>query len=88
MTTGVVKFFNVTKRFGFIHPDDESKDVFVHETGLIPWTRINEGDKVEYELGTSDKGPIAVNVKLAGEATGGKKWKAPKHVEEEVEMDA
>lgn len=62
MSNGVVKFFNNTKGFGFITPDDGSKDVFVHKTGLID--NINEGDKVSYELEESPKGLNAINVKV------------------------
>lgn len=51
MTNGTVKFFNSTKGFGFIQPEDGSTDVFVHVTaleraGLGP---LNEGDKVSFE---------------------------------------
>jgi len=49
MVTGTVKFFNRTKRFGFIAGDDE-KDYFVHATGLMPDVTIDEGDKVNFEL--------------------------------------
>lgn len=52
MTTGTVKFFNAAKGFGFIEPEDGSKDAFVHisaveQAGL---STLNEGQKVSYEL--------------------------------------
>ena len=62
MSTGVVKFFNDAKGFGFITPDDGGKDVFVHTSGVEGGT-LNENDKVEYEMGEGQKGPCAVNVK-------------------------
>ena len=61
MSNGTVKFFNNAKGFGFITPDDGSKDVFVHQNGLDD--DINEGDKVSYEVEESPKGLNAVNVK-------------------------
>jgi CspA family cold shock protein len=63
MSIGTVKFFNNVKGFGFILPDDGSKDVFVHQSGLID--EINEGDKVSYEVEDGPKGLNAKNVKLA-----------------------
>ena len=59
---GTVKFFNVTKGFGFITPSNGGQDVFVHSTGLID--EIRENDKVEYEVEDGRKGPNAVRVKV------------------------
>ena len=62
MSNGTVKFFNNSKGFGFITPDDGAKDVFVHKNDLID--EINEGDKVNYDVEESPKGMNAVNVKV------------------------
>jgi len=59
---GTVKWFNRLKRFGFIEPE-EGKDVFVHETALTPGTILNEGDRVEFDVVKSEKGPQARNVR-------------------------
>jgi CspA family cold shock protein len=52
MATGTVKWFNTTKGFGFIQPDDGGKDVFVHISAVqaAGWKTLNEGQKVRYEL--------------------------------------
>ena len=63
MKKGTVKFFNDEKGFGFIQDEESNKDVFVHKTGLID--RIRDNDKVEFEVEQGQKGPAAVNVKLA-----------------------
>jgi CspA family cold shock protein len=62
MKQGTVKFFNNTKGFGFIKPDDSNEDVFVHQSGLLD--NIQEDDKVEFEVERGQKGLNAVNVKL------------------------
>ena len=62
MSEGTVKFFNNAKGFGFIAPDDGSKDVFVHKNDLD--VEITEGDKVSYDVTEGQKGLNAVNVKL------------------------
>jgi len=62
MSTGVVKFFNDEKGFGFITPDDGGDDLFVHTTGVENGP-IYENDKVEFEIGEGRKGPCAVQVK-------------------------
>jgi CspA family cold shock protein len=63
MSNGIVKFFNNTKGFGFITPDEGGKDVFVHQTGLTE--EIREGDKVSYDVQDGQKGLNAVNVKVS-----------------------
>jgi CspA family cold shock protein len=62
MATGIVKFFNTTKGFGFITPADGSKDVFVHISGLVDGTTIAENDTVQYETEEGQKGINAINV--------------------------
>ncbi len=63
MNNGIVKFFNNSKGFGFIVPEDGGKDVFVHVNGLTD--DIKEGDKVTYDVEEGRKGLNAVNVKIA-----------------------
>ena len=63
MSNGTVKFFNNSKGFGFITPEEDGKDVFVHANGLVD--EIKEGDKVSYDVEESPKGLNAVNVKVS-----------------------
>ncbi len=60
MSNGTVKFFNNSKGFGFITPDEGGKDVFVHQSALT--TEIRENDKVSYDVEEGQKGLNAVNV--------------------------
>jgi CspA family cold shock protein len=60
---GTVKFFNQDKGFGFITPEDGSKDLFVHISGIVNGP-IQEGDTVEFEEGQGRKGPCAENVSV------------------------
>ena len=64
---GTVKFFNGTKGFGFIAGED-SKEYFVHKTGLAEGTSLNENDAVTFDVEEGEKGPKAVNVQKAGSA--------------------
>lgn len=61
MKTGKVKFFNVTKGFGFIKIDDTGEEVFVHASGIID--QIKEEDAVTFDVTEGKKGLNAVNVK-------------------------
>jgi CspA family cold shock protein len=64
MATGVVKWFNRSKGYGFIKPDDGSKDVFVHFSAIQAdgVKDLKEGEMVEFEIVDGPKGPNAKNV--------------------------
>jgi len=64
MATGTVKWFNATKGYGFITPDEGGKDAFVHITEVerSSMGRLNEGQRVSFELSSEPKGLKAVNL--------------------------
>jgi len=66
---GTVKFFNSEKGYGFIKPDDGSRDIFVHITAVeqAGLTTLNDGQRVAYDIEPDQKGkgPKAVNLQLA-----------------------
>ena len=64
MATGKVKWFNESKGFGFITPDDNSKDVFVHFSAIQAdgFRTLSEGQSVRYEVEQGPKGPQATQV--------------------------
>ena len=59
---GTVKWYNSRKGYGFISSDD-GKDIFLHRTSVAEGTFLKEGDKVEFEVETTDRGPKAIDVK-------------------------
>ncbi len=61
MVQGTVKFYNASKRFGFISPDD-GEDVFVHESDIVEGP-IHDEDRVEFDTEEGEKGQKAKNVK-------------------------
>lgn len=66
MATGIVKWFNPNKGFGFIQPDQGGSDVFVHISALerAGLSTLNEGQKLSYELATNKGKTSAANLKL------------------------
>ncbi len=61
---GIIKTVIAEKHFGFITPEDGSKDVFFHETGLqgIQFSELKAGDAVTFDVEQSEKGPRATNI--------------------------
>ncbi len=68
-TNGTIKFFNQSRGFGFVSPEDGSKDVFIHATALeaAGISSIDEGDKITFDTEDDQRGrgKQATNVKLA-----------------------
>ena len=65
MALGTVKWFNNSKGFGFIRPEDGGKDMFVHHSAIVMegYRSLKEGDRVSYEIEPGPKGYQAVQVK-------------------------
>ena len=67
-TTGIVKWFNDSKGFGFITPEDGQKDCFVHHSAIqgSGFKTLSEGERVEFDVVQGQKGPAAENVTKLG----------------------
>ncbi len=67
MTIGTVKFFNPTRGFGFISPEDGTKDVFVHISAVeqAGMGSLAEGQKVSFDIQPDDRGSKAINLQEA-----------------------
>jgi CspA family cold shock protein len=67
MTIGTVKFFNTSKGFGFIAPEEGGKDVFVHASAveMSGMRSLNEGQRVSFDVQPDAKGSKAVNLQAA-----------------------
>jgi cold shock protein len=67
MASGTVKWFNDSKGYGFITPDEGTKDRFVHFSNIAGdgFKSLSEGQRVEYEAREGEKGPEAINVAAA-----------------------
>jgi len=66
MATGVVKWFNADKGFGFIAPDNGSADVFAHFSAIAAsgFRSLDENQRVEFEITQGPKGPQAANIRI------------------------
>jgi cold shock protein len=67
MATGIVKWFNDSKGFGFIHPEDGSEDLFAHFSAIDMdgFKTLKEGQRVSFEVGQGPKGKQALNIRSA-----------------------
>ena len=66
MSNGTVKWYNARKGYGFVEQENGEKDVFVHASAVkaAGLNRLEEGQKISYEIEDSPKGPNAVNIKV------------------------
>lgn len=64
---GIVKFYNRIKAYGFITSEEDSKDYFIHQSGLGEDVIIDKNDSVTFDIEQGDRGPKAINVKKVEE---------------------
>ena len=70
MSTGTVKWYNARKGFGFVEQEDGEKDIFVHASAVksAGLRRLQEGQKISFDVEDSPKGPNAINIKTITES--------------------
>ena len=70
MSTGTVKWYNARKGFGFVEQESGDKDIFVHASAVksAGLRRLQEGQKISFDVEDSPKGPNAINIKVVEEA--------------------
>lgn len=62
MATGTIKFYNQKSKFGFIIVDEDSSEIYFKKSGMIDL--VDEGNRVEFDIEPSKKGPKGINVRL------------------------
>lgn len=67
MASGIVKWFNDSKGFGFIRQENDGQEIFVHYSGIVAtgFKSLKEGDRVTFDIEQGRKGPAAVNVTVS-----------------------
>lgn len=77
LKTGTIKWFSAEKGYGFIVRDDGQADIFVHASGVRYGKKLNQGDRVEFEITNGQRGPKAVHVRVMEAACGAAAETAP-----------
>ncbi len=91
MPSGIVKWFNSAKGYGFICPEDGGQDVFAHFSAIVMdgYKCLKAGQPVSFEVNEGPKGLHASNIRAQGtEMPSGSEIVQPRHIKEDVEVEA